>query len=445
MPEGIPYPMATENGDKLSSSRNTVFFNASKKELFLPNSGFKTLQSRLKHHWTIGVQRDDITPERLKGAKLIVFGGPRDKFTAGEFHVLREYMDKGGCVLVLMTEGGEIKQNTNINFLLEEFGIMVNNDVVTRTVYYKYFHPKEALISNGVVNREINRAAGKAVPGKGDIDGVSMQSLSFVYPFGATLTVQKPAIAILSSGSTSYPVNRPVCAFCNSKSGQGKLVVMGSAHVFSDQYLDKEENGKLQEVVFRWLTSDEISLNSIDADDPEISDYHFLPDTAKRAQRVQSCLQESEELPRDFTTLFDRTLFKLDTTVLPDVLKAYEQLSIKHEPLSLIQPTFETPLPPLQPAVFPPSFRELPPPALDLFDLDEHFSSERVRIAQITNKCGESDLEYYVRQCGDILGVTSKLAPGKRSGKHILEHVFAQIVEFKKSSQDMMSSIVDKE
>ena len=44
-----------------------------------------------------------------------------------QFHALREYMDKGGCVLVLMTEGGELKQNTNINFLLEEFGIMVNN------------------------------------------------------------------------------------------------------------------------------------------------------------------------------------------------------------------------------------------------------------------------------------------------------------------------------
>ena len=44
-----------------------------------------------------------------------------------QFHVLRDYMDKGGCVLVLMTEGGELKQDTNINFLLEEFGIMVNN------------------------------------------------------------------------------------------------------------------------------------------------------------------------------------------------------------------------------------------------------------------------------------------------------------------------------
>ena len=43
------------------------------------------------------------------------------------------------------------------------------------------------------------------------------RSLNFVYPYGATLTVQKPAVAVLSSGSTSYPVNRPVCAFCHSK------------------------------------------------------------------------------------------------------------------------------------------------------------------------------------------------------------------------------------
>ena len=37
--------------------------------------------------------------------------------------------------------------------------------------------------------------------------------------------------------------------------------------------------------------------------------------------------------------------------------------------------------------VFPPSFRELPPPKLDLFDLDEHFTSEKARLAQLTNKC----------------------------------------------------------
>ena len=40
--------------------------------------------------------------------------------------------------------------------------------------------------------------------------------------------------------------------------------------MFHDQYLDKEENSKLQEVIFRWLTTDDVSLNSIDADDPEV-------------------------------------------------------------------------------------------------------------------------------------------------------------------------------
>ncbi|CAN0507516.1 unnamed protein product, partial [Scytosiphon promiscuus] len=37
-------------------------------------------------------------------------------------------------------------------------------------------------------------------------------------------------------------------------------------------------------------------------------------------------------------------------------------------------------------AVFPPIVRDPPPPALDRFDLDEHFASDRIRLAQITNK-----------------------------------------------------------
>ena len=50
---------------------------------------------------------------------------------------------------------------------------------------------------------------------------VVCRSLSFVYPYGSTLTVVKPAVAVLSSGSTSYPVNRPIGAFCRSKVGWG--------------------------------------------------------------------------------------------------------------------------------------------------------------------------------------------------------------------------------
>lgn len=46
--------------------------------------------------------------------------------------------------------------------------------------------------------------------------------------------------------------------------------------------------------------------------------------------------------------------------------------------LPLWRPALEVPFPPLQPAVFPPAFVEPPPPALELFDLDEEFSGPLV-------------------------------------------------------------------
>ncbi|KAJ8778153.1 hypothetical protein J1605_013869 [Eschrichtius robustus] len=439
--------------------RSTILFNAYKKEVFTTSNGYKSMQKRLRSNWKIQrnfCDRTDIICLTLDARIKL------------EFEVLKKYLDGGGDILVMLGEGGESRFDTNINFLLEEYGIMVNNDAVVRNVYYKYFHPKEALVSNGVLNREISRAAGKAVPGiiEEESSGNNAQALTFVYPFGATLSVMKPAVAVLSTGSVCFPLNRPILAFYHSKSQGGKLAVLGSCHMFSDQYLDKEENSKIMDVVFQWLTTGDIHLNQIDAEDPEISDYMMLPDTATLSERLRVCLQEGDENPRDFTTLFDLSVYQLDTTSLPKVIKsssthralavlstvpkvygfmeetdkscdarAHEQLNVKHEPLQLIQPQFETPLPALQPAVFPPSFRELSPPPLELFDLDETFSSEKARLAQITNKCTEEDLEFYIRKCGDILGVTNKLPKDQQDAKHILEHIFFQVVEFKKLNQ----------
>jgi intraflagellar transport protein 52 len=84
-------------------------------------------------------------------------------------------------------------------------------------------------------------------------------------------------------------------------------------------------------------------------------------------------------VPRDWTSLFDDTLFKFDMSLIPEAISLYEKLGVKKSALNLIPPSFETPLPPLQPAVFPPTIREPPPPALELFDLDESFASETVR------------------------------------------------------------------
>ena len=36
-------------------------------------------------------------------------------------------MEKGGSLLIMLGEGGEAKQNTNMNYLLEQFGVSVNS------------------------------------------------------------------------------------------------------------------------------------------------------------------------------------------------------------------------------------------------------------------------------------------------------------------------------
>ena len=59
-------------------------------------------------------------------ARVLVLGGPRLKFTSAEFDCIKQYLSKGGSLLVMMGEGGESRFDTNVNFLLEEWGIMVN-------------------------------------------------------------------------------------------------------------------------------------------------------------------------------------------------------------------------------------------------------------------------------------------------------------------------------
>lgn len=181
-------------------------------------------------------------------------------FTGKELQEIRQYIEVGGSALVVMAEGGESKQQTNINAMLEQFGIFVNNDSVIRKAFHKYTHPKEAYIGNGCLNSELVRVAnGEAKKGeekqgkyakryKDTKDDLSERDqnggLKFVYPYGSTLNVRKPAHPILSSGPISFPPNRPIAAIYQSQKG-GKLFVMGSMKFFADDFFENEDNQKL--------------------------------------------------------------------------------------------------------------------------------------------------------------------------------------------------------
>mmetsp|Transcript_55000 Transcript_55000/g.128631 ORF Transcript_55000/g.128631 Transcript_55000/m.128631 type:complete len:445 (-) Transcript_55000:61-1395(-) len=435
-----------KNGDT-----KEILFNISKKEVGNPQSTYKKFHRKLKGDFSVSVNKESITLERLQSAHLVVFAGPREMFTEQEFIAIKEYLGGGGSVFILLGEGGEGKYETNVNYLIEEYGISINNDAVVRSVYLKYHHPKETLITHGILCQDIVRTAkGEKKKGKEnkeklnlnitqeDGDGVNVGKdyggLEFVYPYGATLNVQKPAMPILSSGPISYPLNRPIAAVY-SKQGMGKICVLGSTKMLEDEFYELEKNRQLMDTLIRWLLDlNDCEIGYVRGEEPELSDYHHVPHTQGLAMNLRSCLQENEALPRDFTQLFDDSLFKFDTDLIPEAVKLYDQLGVKHEPLTLIPPQFETPMPALQPAVFPPTLREPPPPALDLFDLDEQFASEHVRLAQLTNKCSDEDLDYYIRQAGEILGVTQKIGD-RKSATHILEFIFKELVGFKKMNQ----------
>ncbi len=45
-----------------------------------------------------------------------------------------------------------------------------------------------------------------------------------------------------------------------------------------------------------------------------------------------------QSVGRNFTSLFEGGLFSFDTNLVPEVIKTYKDLHVKHEHLTLIQP-----------------------------------------------------------------------------------------------------------
>ncbi|CAD6211761.1 GSCOCG00003818001-RA-CDS [Cotesia congregata] len=356
-----------------------IIFDSSKNERRL-NDEFKVLQRKLKPKWKFLENNEVLSEESLSSGDLLVLPEPRNKFTELEMDSIRGFINNGKNVLVMLGEGGENKFNTNINFLLEEFGIMVNN---------------------------------------------------------ATLNVVQPSVVALSSGTMAIPTNRPICAYYSSPTSSGKLVVLGSSRLLTDSYIEKEHNDALREMIFDFFKSKEQFSKEYHFDDIDYSEYNFVPDITQLADEPKVCTQDLDtiDIPREYTKLFKHHFYSINLSMIPECISAYQLLGVKHEPLTLIKPHFETPLPPTQASVFPPSFQELQPPALELFDLDEEFSSDLLKLSQLTNKymsmkdpANESELDYYIREFGEMIRInTSSDIP---TSKEILNFVFQKLSIF---------------
>ncbi|XP_046920041.2 intraflagellar transport 52 [Dermatophagoides farinae] len=400
----------------------------------------KFIIKRLKlKGWKININKESLTEDLINKHRILVLFMPQLKFADFEFTALKQYLENGdGKILVLLEEGGERKSSSNINYFIEEYGTSVNNDKVIRTSFYKYYNPKEVLIQDGVINRSlINHALQFNLI---QSQNVSQSSLSYLYPFGATLNVAKPSLPVLSSGKTSFPPCRPTCSFYEHEGDNnreaGRMIIFGSGHGFTDKYINKENNVILFDLFLNYLQDKQFKLNMIDSLNPEINDYHVVPDLESLCNDPMLYLEESEELPIDYSTLFSRKIKKISNISLASINGTFNELQIEKRTLQVIKPHFETPLPGLQPAVYMPIFRAHTKPELELFDLDNEFASVQSKLAKLANKCNNNDVEYFICESGLIFGLDMANLKEKNVCKHILYMVASKIVSFKKINND---------
>lgn len=403
----------------------------------------------------------------MRRCSILVLAAPRAPYTEAECAYMKSFIESGGSCLVLFAEGGESQLNTNVNFVLEEFGMSVNADCVVRTQYYKYLHPKECMIGGGIVCTPIWRELlaqthSTRVP---FAFSAEQDQLHFVYPFGATLTVTAPAHVLCTTGAVAYPFNRPLVGFYQHSSGSnknGRLLVVGSGHMFHDRYIAAEQtNSLLFEYLVRLLAvspsaSDGPKFTMFDfsdADDmPMVDDTDgggLVPDTPTLAEQPKMALLESVDcdIPADFKKLFNMRLHSINNNLVPQMIALHRQLNVPYDSLKIIKPQFEIPLPALQLAVFQPVFSDTPIPGLELFDLDESFSSERAQVAQLSNRYlriseekrsmpNGRELEYFVLECGRILGIPTADGPIQLSAKEVLHRMSVNISKYKKLDRE---------
>lgn len=95
-----------------------------------------------------------------------------------------------------------------------------------------------------------------------------LNSVEFVYPYGCTLALEEPAVPLLSTGSVCYPTKVCVAALSTDMTAaakrargmptahdsvsKGRVMVVGSAQMFGDSWIDKEENASVMRCAVRY-------------------------------------------------------------------------------------------------------------------------------------------------------------------------------------------------
>lgn len=372
----------------------------------------------------VGDDAAGATSNANTNASVIVVCGDANSVSSDE---AEQHLASGGSILFLLSGTGSSQQVPA--FLRKVVGITVNEDTVvclSHNTGADGLHPRHIrIVANGAAHTDIFDAGVRSI----------------IYPEGATLrsAQNSTAVTILSSGPETFPTNRPIAMAWEQPSTGGRVVAVGSSSVFSDGFLKKEDNGQMCNAIFQYLlkSTDQVTFKRMTASSITIEDGQSRPDIAALANRIKPCLGRLDPLPQDLTELYcDDNLFGFDTDTVSDL---YQAMDVPREPLQLIQPEFEIVMPPLLPAVFSPQI-ELPPPTLELFNLDEECTDRHTKLGRLTNECLNegTSAEEFVQRAGAILGVAGDAGKAPQNGKAVLSRIFGRIVDAQLRAEDRL-------
>ena len=214
-----------------------IFFDETQKERGKINTNYSILRDALRNEgFQVEVYNDYPISDKSLKCDIFVFACPDgSKLNKNEIEAIINFVERGGGLMIIGNAGGDRGLRTNMNEILNKFGIDMLSDQVKDEASNEFNMPTHPIvkdikahpITQGVA--EIVIVAGASVRGSANMQGVCYTS------------------------PTAEPPNAPVVIAGEYKSG--KVVAVGSYRLFSNYGagLSLRNNKTFALNAFKWL------------------------------------------------------------------------------------------------------------------------------------------------------------------------------------------------
>lgn len=269
-----------------------------------------------------------------------------------------------------------------LNMVLMKYGVRFRKDLVISTGIQQHqgrlsssllAHPKEVKMKapDFIANRglshalEVHHHTQSSKEPKTQTQTTTKGTPMILYPRGCTLQLldnKLSCVMMISSKEGCLPKEQAICTFSLSDQ-QPRLIAFGSSEMFTNEYIDQENNCSLMNCFFDFLLTNKnspasISINLSDARTLELAKPIYGPNIDSIVQiPMLPMLGSSSKKNRqrkndhyDASELFQERLFNLDNSMLPKLIEISRELEVNRGPLTLIKPHFDVQSLTLEPA-----------------------------------------------------------------------------------------------